>query len=106
MADELNAFWVHTVTVTPRVQSSYGPVDGEPVTVPGFLDESTRLVRADNGEQVVSSSTWYCALTHADLFAPGTKVTTPYGTATEVIGRQRHSAGGLDLPEHVEVQLA
>lgn len=105
MADELAGWWVHTVTATPdAAYGSHGPVAGDPVTVPCFLDDTRRLVRSTTGEQVVSETTVFCALEHVDTLTPGTPVDLGYRTA-EVIGQSRHTAPGLDLPEHLEVHL-
>lgn len=105
MADDLADLYVHTVTVTPDAgYGSHGPIPGTPVEVPCFIDDTRRLVRSTSGEQVVSETTLFCALEHADLLAVGTPVDLGYRTA-EVIGQSRHTAPGLDLPEHLETHL-
>lgn len=105
MADELAAWWVHTVTATPdATYGSHGPTAGTPVQVPCFRDDTRRLVRSAAGDEVVSETTLYCDLTHADTLAVGTPVDLGYRTA-EVIGHARHDAPGLDLPAHLEVHL-
>lgn len=107
MADELASFWVHQVTVTPLLGTgAYGDVEGPAQTITGFLDESTRMVRSSTGEETVSQSTLYTGVEHYDTFPPGSTVTLPGDRATTVIGRSRHDAPGLDLPDHLEVQLA
>lgn len=105
MADELADFWVHEVTATPLTgQGAYGPVYGDAVTVNGFLDDTRRLVRDSDGAEVVSETSLRCPLAHADHLTPGTLVDLGHRTAT-VIGQSRHTAPGLDLPEHLKVSL-
>lgn len=107
MADELAAFWVHTVNVTPLLGTgSYGDIEGTEQPVVGFLDEKTRLVRNGAGEETVSQSTFYTDADRYDTFPPGSTVTLPGDRETTVIGRSRHDGGPLDLPDHLEVQLA
>lgn len=106
MADELADFWVHEVTVTPLTGTgAYGPVYGAPVLVTGFLEEARKLVRDQAGAEVVSEASFRCALAHADALPPGSRVDVGDRQAT-VIARARHTAPGLDLPEHLEVALS
>lgn len=105
MADELTDWFVHTVTATPEGGTgAWGPVAGTPATLHGFLDDTRRLVRSSSGEETVSESTFYTSIDNADALQPGTEVDLSYRTAT-VIGQNRHTAPGLDLPEHLEVTL-
>ncbi len=107
MADELAGFYVHTVTVTPLLGAgSYGDIEGPEQAVVGFLDSQTRLVRSGSGEEVVSQATFYTDVDQHDTFPPGSSVTLPDGRSTTVIGRARHDAPGLQLPDHLEVALA
>lgn len=106
MADDLGGFWVHQVTVTPLLGTgAYGDVEGPAQTVAGFLDESTRMVRNGTGEETVSQSTFYTDADRYDVFPPGSGVLLPGDRSTTVIGRSRHDAPGLDLPDHLEVAL-
>jgi hypothetical protein len=84
--------------------SAVGPLYGAPVTVRCFLEEKTRLVRAPDGREVTSSSTFYCRLDAVDA-PPESRVTLPDGRQTTVIDQARHDGGGLPTPDHLEVQL-
>lgn len=105
MADELAAWWVHSITATPVLgEGAYGPIFGDEVTLTGFLDDTRRLVRNADGEEVVSQATFLTDLGNADQLQPGTSVDLGYRTA-EVIGLARRDAPGLDLPVHAEATL-
>ena len=107
MADDLAQFYVHTVTVTPLSGGgSYGDVEGPPQDVVGFLSSTTRLVRSGSGEQTVAQATFRTSVDHFALFPPSSTVVLPDERVTTVIGRARHDAPGLDLPDHLEVTLA
>lgn len=104
--DDLADFYVHQVTVTPlEGTGAYGPVFGQALTVAGFLDSATHLVRSATGQEVVSQSTLYTDLDHAAAFLPGSAVTLPDGARTVVITTNARTAPGLDLPDHLEVQM-
>ncbi|MFC8432255.1 hypothetical protein [Streptomyces sp. NPDC057253] len=95
----------HEVTVEPyEGDSAVGPLYGAPVTVRCFLEEKTRRVRAPDGREVVSSSTFYCRLDAVDAL-PESRVSLPGGRQTTVIDQARHDGGGLPTPDHLEVQL-
>jgi hypothetical protein len=95
----------HTVMVEPyEGDSAYGPQYGDPVAVWCFLEQKTRLVRALDGREVTSSSTFYCRLDVVTA-PPESKITLPDGRETTVIAEIRHSGGGLPTPDHHEVQL-
>lgn len=95
----------HQVTVEPYLgDGGYGPQWGDPVSVRCFLEEKTRLVRAPDGREVTSSSTFYCRLDAVDA-PPESKVTLPGDRPTTVIQQARHDGGGLPTPDHLEVQL-
>lgn len=102
MDPDLVEFFVHTVSVEPfEGESGYGgTIYGAPVDVACFVDETTRMVRATDGSEVVSSSTVY-----AGPDAPitnGSRVTLPSGDTTVVVATSRHDSGPLDLPDHLE----
>jgi hypothetical protein len=94
----------HTVTIEPYLgATAYGPKYGPPTAVEGFLDEQTRMVRAADGTQVSSTSTFWPRL---DTTAPAqSRVTLPDGRVTSVIAALRRDGGGLPVPSHLEVQL-
>jgi hypothetical protein len=94
----------HSVVVEPYLgASAYGPRYGTSTTVACFLDEQTRLVRAPDGQDVTSTSTFYA---RPGLVCPAeSRVTLPDGRVTRVIARLDRSGGGMPTPDHVEVQL-
>lgn len=95
----------HEVTVEPyEGTGAYGPVYGAPVTVSGFLEAKTRLVRDPGGDEVVSGSTFYCRRGEVSA-PPKSRATLPNGRTTLVIDAQDRSGGRLPLPEHLEVVL-
>lgn len=108
--DELADLLAHTITVTPHQgQGSYGPVYGpeqtlSPETGTGVLvDEETRLVRAPDGTEAVSSTTIIARVAQADALTVGTRVTLPSGDVTTVLTRSVATLPGVDdMPEHVE----
>ncbi|WP_046495114.1 hypothetical protein [Streptomyces odonnellii] len=103
---KLPRIWLqHEITIEPYEGSgAYGDVYGVPVEVRGFLEQTTRLVRDAGGDEVVSSSTFYCR--HGAVNAPTkSRVALPDGTKTTVIVTHDGTAGRLPLPEHLEVIL-
>ncbi|MET9510759.1 hypothetical protein ABZX62_20255 [Streptomyces flavidovirens] len=95
----------HEVTVEEYLGSSaYGPRYATPVTVRCLLEQKTRTVRDQGGEEVTSTSTFRAPLDTASV-APESRVTLPDGDTTTVIAALRHDGGGLPVPDHLEVQL-
>ncbi|MCM2394359.1 hypothetical protein [Streptomyces albipurpureus] len=95
----------HEVTVEPYLgDSAYGPQYGPAASLRCFLDEQTRTVRSKEGQEVISSGTFYARL---DAVCPAeSRVTLPTGRQTTVIAALRRDGGGLATPDHLEVQLA
>lgn len=97
----------HTIGI-----EAYGGADSSgvehyapPVIVACFLDQKLRRVTAPTGDEVLSSSTAYAALS-AELSAPvGSRVTLPDGTVTRVIEALKRDGGGLPTPDHLEIIL-
>ncbi len=103
--DDLADFWVHTVSVEPRTGTgANGATFGPSVTVPCFIDDTTKLVRAASGEEVVSGATVMANKSWAASFPPNSRVTVN-GRVTYVLSRNIHDSGPLGLPDHVEVAL-
>ena len=108
--DEFADFLAHTVKVRPHLGTgAYGPVFGEQVTLSPedgtgvLVDEETRLVRASDGTEAVSSTTIIARPAQADLLTAGSEVTLPSGDTTTVLTRSVQTMPGLDgMPEHVE----
>ena len=108
--DPLASWWVHTVTVARYLGpgpegDQYAAAD---TGVACFVSEKRSLVRAANGEQVVSETTVYFPRTTEDI-PPESLVTigAPFtARTTTVIASSRHDGGGLPTPDHLEVALA
>jgi len=104
MADLPASLQPHTVTVTTRLgANSTGPVMATPVTVSCMREDKVRLVRAQNGDQVVSSTTIRTS-DPRELWAPGSTVEWDYGAGT-VLTVARHTDGGLGAWQHTEIAL-
>lgn len=97
----------HSVAVAAyEGDSAYGPRYAAPVAIRCFLEQKTRTVRDREGQEVVSSGTFYARLDEAHAACPAeSKVTLPDGTETRIIAALPHDGGGLPTPDHLEVQL-
>lgn len=106
IADELAEFYVHTVTVdTYKGSGPYGDAyDPTSEPIPCFIDESRRLVRSTNGEQIVSETTLWMDKEHYEAFKPDSIVQVN-GHESTVITRSLADSGDLDLPDHLSVNL-
>jgi hypothetical protein len=74
--------------------------------VNGYADNKSQLVRAANGEQVISATTVYTYLDYLAIFAPLSRVTVN-GVPARVMSANAN--GGIDrlrLPDHLSVVLA
>ncbi|WP_336214386.1 hypothetical protein [Nonomuraea sp. LPB2021202275-12-8] len=91
----------HEATIEPYLgDGAYGPVWGPPVTVRCLVDDERRLVRDEQGLEVVSDTTLY--LPPGTVCPAGSKVTTGGRTITVITAFNR-DAGLLPTPNHVEV---
>lgn len=101
----MNKRWfIHTAVVeTLTGAGAYGDVFSAPVTDSGYLEGSTKLVRDQTGQQVVSSSTWYTALANASKYTPDSRVTAG-GRVARVVGVNTFQTP-LGVEDHVEVYL-
>ena len=99
-------FYVHTAAVEMFLGTTgYGEdTFAAPVNVACFAEETRRLVRDKDGEQVVSESTLYTFPITGPLFAPDSRVTLN-GMVSRVIRKSVHDSGDLDLPDHTAVAL-
>ena len=95
----------HTITVEPFTGSgAHGPVFGAAVPVTGYLERATQLVRASDGTEVVSSSTFYCDL--EENLPAESRVTLPGGETTSVLTIAKYDTAGRSRLDHQEVSLA
>jgi len=108
---DLDDFMVHTVTVRTLLGAGgMGQTWATPVVLSPpsgvFVDDKRRLVRGPDAVEVVSETTVYDVdSTHADLWAPGSRVDLPSGRTATVIVAAVRTSGVLELPDHVEVAL-
>ena len=107
---DIDVFYVHTATVEPFLGTSgYGVDMFGPATVLAppngvFADDTRKLIRNANGEQVVSESTVYTFPVNAPLFTADARVTVN-GNVSRVIKTNLNDSGALGLPDHVAVSL-
>lgn len=107
---DLDKFYVHTATVQTYIgEGAMGPTVAAAVTIPCYVDDTTRLVVSATGEQVAAATTIYAAPSYGVLFTVGSMVTSSaFGDparAARVINQNNLSSGALALPDHVEVHL-
>lgn len=80
------------------------PSYASPVTVACFVNDSRKLVRDQNGAEVVSETTLYAPLAAVGTFAAGSRVTVHGATSTVLCVYRRDSAGPSSA-WHTEVTL-
>lgn len=110
--NDIAEFFVHTATVeTLAGTTGYGvdlfaaPITLDPATGNGcFIDDTRRMVRSSDGEQVISETTLYTYPANAPYFVPNSRVTIR-GVISRVITVNLNDSGPLDLPDHVAVTL-
>lgn len=90
---------------------AYGDVWADPVDIACFINDTTKMTRNAQGDEVVSSTTLYAPLTTspdqpatAGQFAPGSRVTVQGRTALVLSAARRDSAGPARI-WHTEVTL-
>lgn len=103
-----------TQTVTNKTYlgtGAYGEVFADPVDKACFINDSIKLVRNAQGDEVVSTARLYAPLTDfpadppvAGQYAPGSEVTVD-GLTHRVIAVARKDAAGPASSHHIEVQL-
>lgn len=104
--DDMAEFYIHSATVEAYLGTNGLGVDtfSAPVVVLGFADNSRKLVRNSDGEQVISETTFYTYPSWAASFAPNSRVTID-GAVSRVIGVNSNTSGDLDLPDNLAVTL-
>jgi hypothetical protein len=91
----------HSVTVEPYLgDSAHGPTFGAARTVRCFVEDAVRTVLNPDGEQVVSTATFYC---QPDETIPARSKVTIGVRATRVIDTKNRDSGGLVKIDHLEV---
>ena len=91
------------VQLEPRTgEGPYGPVYGVSSAVPAIVDQTRKLVRDAQGEQVISETTVYVQL--GTPCPDGSRVTLPDGHVTTVLSTSPHRGhGNSELPECLEI---
>ncbi len=107
MAELPEAYLVHVVEAATRTgNGAYGPVHADPVPIRCVVDERRKLVRAADGNEVVSEATLYTLRQHLHIFEPESLVTLPTGRTASVISVADRSDGGqFGVWQHLEVTL-
>lgn len=105
-ANDLADWYVHTASVEMHLGTAGSGADlfAAAVILPGFADTARHLVRAKDGEQLVSESTFVTYPINAPVFVPESRVTVN-GVTSIVITANLGDSGVLDLPDHVAVSL-
>ncbi len=105
---DISAWFTQTVTVERFTgQTGKGPTYAAGAAVAAMVDQGSKLVRAANGDTVVSSARVFLPST-TDTIPLGSRVTLPeaYGSVRAVVlGVALHLAPGMPVPEHLEVSL-
>lgn len=95
---------VHEVVVRRYLgASATGPLYAAAETVPCLIEEKRRLVRDDNGREVVSSTTFRCMPDIAEM--PVESEVDVFGRTTTILFAARQQADPLPTPDHWEVNL-
>jgi hypothetical protein len=105
-ADDIAEFYVETATVEPFLGANNLGIDtfGPAQVIQCFADDSRRMVRNADGEQVISETTLYTYPSNAVYLVPNARVTI--GSAvSRVIKSNLNTSGALDLPDHVAAVL-
>jgi hypothetical protein len=94
----------HTISVEPyEGTGSHGPIFGTAVSVTCRVEEKVQLVRANTGEEAVSSTTVFC---DSDVVIPVESRVTVNGRSTSVLAVGNPSTNGRSRLDHLEVFLA
>jgi hypothetical protein len=103
--DDLDEFWVHTITVETLLgEGGNGTLYAPPVDVPCFIDGGVKVVRTATGEQAVVNAPIYAAREHAGTLTAGSRVTMR-GAKSRILAATVYDSGELDLPDHVQITL-
>lgn len=101
MNNDITDFFVHTVTVeTFTGVGAGGPVYAAPVSVTGYLDETTRLLRKGDGSEIVSRGHFYCSIADLAKFTQDSRVTLPDRVSQVISSRSNDLVGQLPGVEH------
>ncbi|WEV41636.1 hypothetical protein OZX57_06500 [Bifidobacterium sp. ESL0682] len=110
--DELDEFYVHRAVVrtSEGVNGDGEDIYTESDAVPCFINDQSKLIRDQQGQQVVGSTTVICSNQYAPLFRQDSEVLQVTADGTKV-SRGRVAlvdvadSGPLGLPDHTTVNL-
>lgn len=103
MADIPRQYLVHSIDVeTYTGTGAYGDQHEAAVPVACMVEDSRRLVRNTDGDEVMSETTLYAHLDDAAKLTEKSFVTLPSGRASKIILRKLRDDGGMGTPQHVE----
>ncbi|MEX5711824.1 hypothetical protein AB1484_26910 [Parafrankia sp. FMc6] len=86
----------------PAGTTATGPVYGDPVTVPCYLEPKRQKVRGPNGAELVSQ---YVAICRPDVTIPPGSLVEVAGVTGEAVTVDQVTAPGLPVPQHVEIAI-
>lgn len=101
---DLPGFWLqHTVPVEPyEGTNGYGQaVYGTVFNLECLAEDGRKLVRDEDGHEVVSETTLYA--NRGPSIPAHSRVTLPSGRASKVIVVKDRDGGDLPLPSHLEI---
>ncbi|MEU8196341.1 hypothetical protein AB0C10_21395 [Microbispora amethystogenes] len=94
----------HQVQVEPYLgPGPAGPLYGDQVTYPGYVEDKRQLVRSATGDEVVSETTVY--LDPGAVIPPESRVTLPSGRRSAVITAATREGPPDPAMDHLEVTL-
>lgn len=89
--------------------AAYGDVYRPKAPVRCVVDDTSEMVRATNGDEVLSSTKLRCRLVHEPKFALDSRVTLWPGTSRQriayVLRTSAKDSGGMGEGDHLEVML-
>lgn len=106
MSKGISRFFVHTITAEMFTGTNGHGEDtfAAAVTVVGLMDGARKLIRGADGDEVVSEATFFTYPVNAPLFVAESRVTYN-GDVSRVVKTSVNDAPGLNLPDHVAVNL-
>lgn len=98
------ALFMHEAAVEPYLGSGpTGPRYGAPVTLSGLLDDGLMQTPESGGVQLVSKTTFYTALSNADVVPVNSRLTCNGRSMVVTEVRRRDGGWLLGVASHLEV---
>lgn len=97
----------HVVSVEPWAgATATGDSFGPAVEIEAYVERRRKLVRAQDGSEVVSETQVFAQLDALDAAPARSRVTLPTGETSKVLAAHRYDGGGnLPTPDHWELIL-